>query len=132
MAKRSDFKSIDEYIDTFSGTVKEKLLEMREIFRKAAPGAEEAISYQIPTFKVNGKYVGYFAGFKDHVSFYPLPRDDEKLIEEMKPYIAGKGTLHFSLDKPLPKELITKLVKYWVALRSDKQNKNSFLIKGEY
>lgn len=79
MAKRSDFKSVDEYIGTFSGEVKDKLEEMRSIFREAAPDAEEAISYQIPTFKLNGKYVGYFAGFRDHVSFYPIPRDDEEL-----------------------------------------------------
>lgn len=118
---RTKFASIDEYINSFpQGAVKAKLVEMRQIFRNAAPGAQETISYTIPTFKVDGKYVGYFAGFKDHVSFYPLPRDDEKLIEEMKPYVAGKGTLHFKLEEPLPKDLITKIVKYWVEFRRGK------------
>jgi uncharacterized protein YdhG (YjbR/CyaY superfamily) len=117
---RPTFATIDEYINSFpDGTVKEKLYEMRSIIAKAAPEAEEAISYQIPTFKLNGKFVGYFAGFKDHISFYPLPRDDEQLNKEMKPYVAGKGTLHFALDKPLPKDLITKLVRYWVKIRED-------------
>lgn len=115
---RPTFSTIDEYINSFpEGEVKDKLVEMRAIIAKAAPEAEEAISYAIPTFKLNGKYVGYFAGFKDHVSFYPIPRDDKKLITEMKPYTAGKGTLHFALDKPLPKELITKIVNYWVEYR---------------
>lgn len=123
---RPTFKSIDHYIDSFEEPVKSKLEEMREIFRKATPEAEETISYQIPTFKIKGKYVGYFAGFKDHVSFYPTPRGDKILIEEMKPYVAGKGTLHFSLDKPLPKELITKLVKYWVALRAGQPEKGNY------
>jgi uncharacterized protein YdhG (YjbR/CyaY superfamily) len=122
VAKRSEFKSIDEYIETFTGEVKSKLEEMRQILRQTAPEAEETISYQIPTFKVNGKYVGYFAGFKDHVSFYPIPRDNEELNKEMEPYVAGKGTLHFSLDKPLPKELITKLVNYWIDLRKGKSS----------
>lgn len=115
---RPTFNTIDEYINSFpDGVVKEKLIEIRSIISKAAPEAQETISYAIPTFKVNGKYVGYFAGFKDHVSFYPIPHDDENLSKKMKPYVAGKGTLHFSLDKPLPKELITKLVKYWVEFR---------------
>lgn len=121
MAK-ADFKNIDEYFKTMPKEVETKLSEMRQIIHNAAPEAKETISYQIPTFKLNGKYVGYFAGFKDHVSFYPIPRDDEKLIREMKPYVAGKGTLHFALDKPLPKELITKVVKYWVGFRK-KQGK---------
>ncbi len=116
MAK-TDFKNIEEYLKTMPVEIVPKLQEMRQIIHAAAPEAEEAISYQIPTFKLNGKFVGYFAGFKDHISFYPLPKDDEKLLKEMEPYVAGKGTLRFSLDKPLPKVLISKVVKYWVEFR---------------
>lgn len=116
MAK-TDFKDIDEYISTFPENLKAKLEEMRHIIRNAAPEAVEGISYQIPTFKQNGSFVGYFAGFKNHISFYPIPHDNEQLTKEMSPYVAGKGTLRFSLDKPIPASLITKVVKYWVKYR---------------
>lgn len=122
MAK-TDFKDIDHYISTFPSNIKEKLEEMRHIVHEAAPEAEEGISYQIPTFKQNGKFVGYFAGFKNHISFYPLPHEEKELMNEIKTYVAGKGTLRFALDKPLPKELISKVVKYWVNFRKDQANK---------
>lgn len=119
MAK-TNFKSIDDYIKSVPEQAKAKLEEIRQLMHEAAPEAEESISYQIPTFKLNGKFVGYFAGYAKHVSLYPIPRDDEELIKEVSPYVAGKGTMHFPIDKPLPKELIIKVVKYWVEFRRGK------------
>lgn len=112
MAK-TDFKDIDEYIGTFDGEVHSKLQQMRKIIRKAIPTAQETISYQIPVFKVNGKYVAYFAGFKNHISFYPIPKATGPFKKELGKFAHGKGTLRFSLDKPLPDKLITKVVKTW-------------------
>lgn len=120
MPKRPGFNSVDEYISSFPEEIQEKLNEMRAIFKNTVPQAEETISYQIPTYKLNGKYIGYFAGFKSHVSFYPIPKADHELEKEFAPYVHGKGTLRFSLDKPLPKKLISKLIKRWVEIRQNK------------
>ena len=109
---RTDFKTIDEYVSTFPSEVQDALDEVRQTIRKAAPEAEEAISYQIPTLKLNGKYVVYFAGYKKHVSLYPVTSAMiEAFDSELAPYRSGKATLQFSLNKPLPVELIGKLVR---------------------
>lgn len=89
------FETIDEYIATFPPHVQTILKRVRRTIRKAAPGADEAISYQIPTFKFKGKYVVYFAGWKDHISVSPVPAVDEALEEEISQYRGGKGTLRF-------------------------------------
>lgn len=103
--------TIDEYIAGFPPKVQAILKKVRQTIRKAAPGTEERISYQIPTFTLNGKYVVYFAGFSKHISVYPVPTGTAELRREMAAYKVGKGTLRFSLDKPIPYELITKVVK---------------------
>jgi uncharacterized protein YdhG (YjbR/CyaY superfamily) len=79
--------------------------------KKAAPGAEETISYQIPTFRLNGNLV-YFAAYKKHISLYPAPRGVEKFKEELSRYEGGKGTARFPLDKPIPFGLISRIVKF--------------------
>ena len=81
--------------------------------QKAAPGAEEAISYQIPTFRLNGNLI-YFAGFQNHVSVYPAPRGAKEFKEELAGYEGGKGTVRFSLNEPIPYDLITRITKYRV------------------
>ena len=104
-------KTMDEYIAGFPKEVQEILEKIRTTIRKAAPDAEETISYLIPTFTLKGKYLIYFAAYKKHIGVYPVPAGDAKLNEELSVYRTGKGTLQFPLNKPIPYNLITKIVK---------------------
>jgi uncharacterized protein YdhG (YjbR/CyaY superfamily) len=112
---KNKITSIDEYIETFPQDIHAILQQVRRTIKAAAPKAGEKISYGIPTFTLNDKYLIYFAGWKQHISIYPIPIGDEVFNQEIAPYIAGKGTLKFPLDKPLPLKLITKMVKLKVA-----------------
>ncbi|MBK8980976.1 MAG: DUF1801 domain-containing protein [Ignavibacteria bacterium] len=105
---------IDGYIAAFPEEIRILLKKIRETFRKAAPGAVEAISYGVPAFKLNGKDVVYFAAFKKHIGIYPAPRGVEEFKKELAEYKGGKGTVQFPLDKPLPLSLISRIVKYRV------------------
>jgi uncharacterized protein YdhG (YjbR/CyaY superfamily) len=107
------FKTIDEYVATFPKSVQSILQELRQVIKDAAPEAEEAISYQIPTFKLNGNLV-WFAAFKDHIGFYPRESAIEAFKTELSPYDVSKGTVRFPLDKPIPLDLVRKIVKYRV------------------
>ena len=109
--KQTGPKTIDEYIAGFPKEVQEILEKIRMTIRKAAPDAEETISYLIPTFTLKGKYLIYFAGYKKHIGVYPVPAGDAELNEKLSVYQTGKGTLQFPLDKPIPLDLITKIVK---------------------
>lgn len=111
--------NIDEYIATFPQDIQKLLIQMRATITKAAPKAEEAIRYAIPTFILNGNLV-HFAAFKNHIGFYPAPSGIEAFKKEVAPYEAGKGSLQFPLDKPLPLTLVTKIVKYRVAQNLEK------------
>jgi uncharacterized protein YdhG (YjbR/CyaY superfamily) len=106
--------NIDEYIAGFPNNVREILEQIRMTIREAAPGAEETISYQIPTFTLKGKYLVYFAAYKKHIGLYPAPRGVEKFKEELSLYEGGKGTVRFQLDKPIPFGLIKRIVKFRV------------------
>ncbi len=106
-------KNIDEYIAGFPNDVQEILEKIRMTIRKAAPDAEEKISYQIPTFTLKGNLV-HFAAFKKHIGFYPAPRGIEKFKKELTVYEGGKGTARFPLDKPIPFGLISRIVKFRV------------------
>jgi uncharacterized protein YdhG (YjbR/CyaY superfamily) len=107
-------KDIDEYIAGFPNDVQELLNKIRMTIRKAAPDAEETISYQIPTFTLKGKYLVYFAAFKKHIGLYPAPRGIEKFKKELSVYEGGKGTVRFPLDRPIPFGLIERIVKFRV------------------
>lgn len=104
-------KTIDEYISTFPKPVQSLLQQVRQTIHKAAPEAEEAISYAIPTFKLNGNLV-HFAAFKNHIGFYPAPTGLKEFEKDLSPYMQGKGSVQFPLDQPLPMALITKIVKF--------------------
>ena len=104
--------SIDEYIAAFPAEIQEILRKIRQVIRVAAPEAKEAISYQMPTFKLNGNLV-HFAAFKDHIGFFPTPSGVEAYPEVMR-YKTGKGTLRFSLDEPIPYDLIRRVVEFRV------------------
>src|SRR5215208_1052409 len=110
-AKPTSPKTIDEYIAGFPADVQEILQKVRGAIKKAAPKAEEAISYKMPTFNLNGQYLIYFAAYKKHIGLYPVPSGDEEFNKEISAYQAGKGTLQFPLDKPIPYKLVSKIVK---------------------
>lgn len=101
---------MDEYIGTFPNDVRQKLKQVRLTIRKALPGAEETISYQIPTFKMNGKYIIYFAAWKNHIALYPIHTGVESLKTELAKYKSSKSSVHFPLDKPIPLTLVRKIV----------------------
>ena len=103
--------NIDAYIAGFPEGTQHVLGQLRGSIRTAVPKAEETISYAIPCFKLDGTYLVYFAGYKKHVSIYPLPKGDAVLLKAIAPYKAGKGTLQFTLESELPLVLITKVVK---------------------
>jgi len=111
--KRSAAKNIDEYIEEFPDNVQKVLQKIRKTIRKAAPHAEETISYAIPTFKLNGNLI-YFAGYQNHVSVYPRPRGVKEFEKEIAQYEGGKGTLRFPLDQPVPFDLIARVTMYRV------------------
>jgi uncharacterized protein YdhG (YjbR/CyaY superfamily) len=111
---KTKYNNIDEYIQTFPKDVQEKLQEMRKVIKAAAPEAEERISYQMPAFWQKGILV-YFAAAKNHIGFYPTCNGIEAFQKELGSYITGKGTAQFPLDKPIPFDLITKIVKYRVS-----------------
>ena len=105
--------TIDEYIAAFPTNIQKLLKEVRATIKKAAPAADEAIKYGIPTFVQKGNLV-HFAAYKNHIGFYPAPRGIEAFKKELSKYAAGKGTLQFPLDKPIPFNLIGKIVKFRV------------------
>src|SRR5688572_14768253 len=109
--KQTAPRTIDEYIAGFPQDVQQILQKIRMTIKKAAPDAEETISYLMPTFTLKGKYLIYFAAYKKHIALYPVPTGDAKFKEELSVYQTGKGTLQFPLDKPVPLKLITKIVK---------------------
>ena len=104
---------IDHYIINFPKKTQELLETMRSTIRKAAPKAEEVISYKMPAFKYHGILV-YFAAYKNHIGFYPTSSGIAAFKKEVSVYKGSKGTVQFPLDKPLPLGLIAKIVKFRV------------------
>ncbi len=123
---KSKINSIDEYIDTFPEDMQTILKQVRKTIKAAAPETGERISYGIPTFTLNDKYLIYFAGWKHHISIYPIPMGDDAFNQEVAPYVSGKGTLKFPIDKPMPLKLITKIVKLKVAESLSRTDKKKY------
>ncbi|MBM3181597.1 MAG: hypothetical protein FJZ86_14790 [Chloroflexi bacterium] len=111
---KSGFNSIDDYIATFPEDTQKILKEIRAVIKAAAPEAVEKISYQMPTFFMNGNLV-HFAAFKKHIGFYPTPSGIEAFKKELSVYEGAKGSVQFPLDKPMPLKLISRIVKFRVA-----------------
>ncbi|MCF2488570.1 iron chaperone [Dyadobacter sp. CY347] len=104
-------KTIDEYIAKFPADVQHALEQIRIAIRAAAPMAEETISYDMPTFNVNGSYLIYFAAWKKHIALYPVSAAiADSLKDELSSYKGTKGSVHLPLDKPMPLDLIAKIV----------------------
>jgi uncharacterized protein YdhG (YjbR/CyaY superfamily) len=104
-------KTIDEYIAGFPSDIQEILEKIRMTIREAAPGAQESIKYRMPAFTLKGNLV-YFAAFKQHIGFYPVPTGIEKFKSELSEYDGGKGSVQFPLEKPIPYDLISRIVKF--------------------
>ena|SRR5215467_10314582 len=111
--KATNPKTVDGYIAGFPQDVQEILKKVRSAVRKAAPAAEETISYRIPSYTLNGKLV-YFAAFKRHIGFYPRVTGIAKFKRELSAYEGAKGSVRFPLDRPIPLGLVSKIVKFRV------------------
>ncbi len=112
MAK-TDFKTVDEYISSQPETVRAVLESVRSTIRKALPGADEAISYQLPAYKLRDRPVLYFAGWKQHYSLYPAgPALVEAFKDDLAPYEVSKGTIRFPLSQSVPVKLIERIAKF--------------------
>jgi len=112
--KKGHPTTIDEYITQFPKDMQQILVKIRAVIKESAPEAVEKISYQMPAFYLNGGLV-WFGVYKHHIGFYPKTSGMEAFIEELSAYKGTKGSVHFSLDKPIPYELISKIVKVRVA-----------------
>jgi uncharacterized protein YdhG (YjbR/CyaY superfamily) len=108
------FKSIDEYILQFPPEVQEILQKLREVIKESAPEAEEKISWQMPTYVLHGNLV-HFAAHKNHIGFYPAPSGIDAFKQELSEYKGAKGSIQFPIKKPMPYEVISKIVKFRVA-----------------
>jgi uncharacterized protein YdhG (YjbR/CyaY superfamily) len=124
---KTEFKSVDEYIKTFPGNIQLLLEMVRRTIREKAPEAVECIAYGMPAYKTEGKPLVYFAGFKNHIGFYATPTGHSKFAVELSTYKQGKGSVQFPLDKPIPYELIGRIVEFRMKeniLRSLQKGKN--------
>lgn len=113
MAK-TDFQSIDEYINTFSGPIKDRLEQIRQIIHQAVPQAEEGISYQIPVFKYQGPIL-YFSAFTNHISIAAPPPTMADFKEDIKGYKSSVSVVQLPHDQPLPEDLIRRMAEYRLA-----------------
>lgn len=118
------FNTIDEYISQFPEDVQIILQQIRTAIKEAAPDATEKISYQMPTFYLKGNLV-HFAAFKSHIGFYPIPSAIEEFKEELSLYKSGKGSVQFPLDKPMPFDLIRRIVLFRVKENLEKPTKSA-------
>jgi uncharacterized protein YdhG (YjbR/CyaY superfamily) len=125
-SKKVNFNSVDEYIASFPEDVQKILAEVREAIKAAAPDAAEKISYNMPTFTLNGKYLVYIAGWKNHIAFYGAPRGNAEFREDLSAYESGQGTLQFPYDKEVPYDLISKIVKFRIAENLKRTDKKKY------
>jgi len=117
--KRTTAKTIDDYIAGYPKDIQTTLEKIRTAIRKAAPKAEETIKYGMPTFTLNGNLI-FFAAFKNHIGFYPIPQGIDAFKKELSIYKQGKGSVQFPIDKPMPLALISKIVKFRVKKNLEK------------
>ncbi|NPV01756.1 MAG: hypothetical protein HPY53_10290 [Brevinematales bacterium] len=107
---KKKYGTIDEYIALYPDNVREIMEEMRRVIRECAPDAEEAIAYGIPTFKLAGKNLVHFAAYKNHIGFYPASSGIAMFKDELSAFKISTGTVRFPLNKPIPYELVRKIV----------------------
>jgi len=112
MSMRSTARTIDDYIAEFPPATQQALEQVRALITAEAPDATETISYAIPTFDMDGQHLVHFAGYARHIGLYPMASGTAAFQEELKPYKSGKGSIQFPLNKPLPVELIRRIVAF--------------------
>ncbi|MGD0582940.1 MAG: DUF1801 domain-containing protein [Bacteroidales bacterium] len=117
--------NVDDYIKSFPENVQVRLKQIRATIRENAPVAEESIAYKMPAYKTNGKPLVYFAGFNNHIGFYATPTGHAQFAKDLSKYKQGKGSVQFPLDKPLPLDLITRIVKFRMKENSINKPKKS-------
>ncbi len=105
-------ETVDEYIGQFDGEVRQRLLKLREIITAEVPEAEEGIMYGLVGYKLHKKPLVYFGGFASHIGFYATPEGHTEFSEELSKYKQGKGSVQFSLDQPLPEDLVKRMVAF--------------------
>lgn len=121
MAPKKKFGSIGEYISMFPKEIRIILQKLRQEILGCAPGIEEKISYQMPSFSLNGRYLVYFAAWKSHIGFYAMPSGTAKFKKELSGYKTSKGTVQFPYDKPIPYGLVKRIVKFRIKENSEKK-----------
>ena len=119
---KRQFKSMDEYINSFPAGVQRILNELRQTIKEVAPEAEETINYAIPTFTLHGNLV-HFAAFENHIGFYPTPSGMEAFKKELSSYKGAKGSVQFPTDQPLPLPLIRRIVEFRVKENLERKQK---------
>jgi uncharacterized protein YdhG (YjbR/CyaY superfamily) len=116
----TSFTTVDAYIQSFPANLQKLLTQMRTVIKQQAPEAVESISYGMPAYKLTGKPLVYFAGYKNHIGFYATPTGHEAFKKELAKYKQGKGSVQFPADEPLPLKLIKAMVAYRVQENRDK------------
>lgn len=110
----NSIKNTDAYINSFPIEIQILLEQIRATIKQHAPEAEESISYGMPAYKLYGRPLVYFAGYKNHIGFYATPTGHEAFAKDLAKYKQGKGSVQFPIDKTLPLQLIAKIVKFRV------------------
>lgn len=118
-----DFKSVEHYIETFPKETQALLEKVRSVITQNAPEAMESISYGMPAYKLNGKPLVYFAGYKNHIGFYATPTGHAEFAKELSVYKQGKGSVQFPLNEKMPLDLIKRIVSFRVKENQQKHNK---------
>ncbi|MBA2463552.1 MAG: DUF1801 domain-containing protein [Nocardioidaceae bacterium] len=116
------FVDIDDYVRTFPDEVRTRLEQVRQTIHQAVPGAGEKISYQIPTITLDDRSLVHFAGWKHHVSLYPVPEGDDTLTHDLSPYLSGKSTVRLPHDAPLPSDLVARVASALVDQRDQRDD----------
>lgn len=120
ITKPATITNVDEYITSFPKNAQKHLKQVRAIVIKAAPGAEEMLSYKMPYYKYHGRLL-YFAAHTNHLGLYPMAAGIERFKKELAGYKTAKGSVQFPFDKPLPAALITKIIKFRVNANLEKE-----------
>jgi uncharacterized protein YdhG (YjbR/CyaY superfamily) len=115
---------VDRYIGTFPPEVRDILEKVRAVIRQKAPEADEAMGYGVPAYKVKGRPLVYFAAFRKHIGFYATPTGHEQFSAELSDYKQGKGSVQFPYSKPIPYELIGRIVEYRLSEESSEESNN--------
>lgn len=123
--EKQTFLNVDGYIDSFPAPTRDLLLGIRATIKTNAPESEESISYGMPAYKIRGKPLVYFAGYKNHIGFYATPTGHEAFKDALSIYKQGKGSVQFPIDQPIPYQLIAEIVKFRLTEATKKRSKNS-------